>query len=280
MAGRMGSRLMAIVAEGDRGRVYLAPTAEHEKIARQAEPEWLPDQLMNRDTRDLVSGRGYGFFTWADLFTARQLMALTTFSDLASEAIELVKKDASCADFPRDQLHLRGGGVGSTSYAEAVGVYLALAASRASDSWSTIVSWRNGVEATRGTFARQALPMVWDYAEANPLSRSCGNWLGACLEWIHKAFTCFPTGPSKGAFQIDAAMQTISSGKAISTDPPYYNNIGYADLSDFFYVWLRRSLRSIYPDLFATLAVPKAAEIVASPYRHGDKDKAEAFFSF
>ena len=535
-AKRMGARLMAIVAEGNRGRVYLAPTVEHEAVARKARPEWRPEVSV---PERLTGGTcyGYGLTAFGDLFTPRQLVALTTFSDLVAEAMARVEEDylgtrasrprrgqdalvpgmglagsgareavggapsdsenvgtagssgvapssqyhrtglphfeagevpqhicfrladslpqsllreweeelqrlpeteqqnerrqrieaaldqghgacwlqrpeiatlvrgALChfngdryrlhgwvimpnhvhvlvtplgdhslsgvvhswksytatqankllgrsgpfwhADyfdrFMRDEDHfattleyihlnpvkaglcadprnwewtsyhawdshgggehlavfgeggtpslpgsalttaeddrpLRDGGAGARAYAEAVGVYLALAASRAADAWSTIVSWRNGVEATRGTFARQALPMVWDYAEANPLSESCGNWLGACIEWISKAVTGLPSRPLGGVCQADAATQMTSKGKAVSTDPPYYDNIAYADLSDFFYVWLRHSLRATYPDLFATLAVPKAEELVATPYRHGNKRKAEAFF--
>ena len=275
-AGRMGARLMAIVAGGDRGRVYLSPTPEHETVAREPVPEWKPEG----DVPARLTGGTcvpYGLTTWGDLFTPRQLVALTTFSDLVAEAMERVKQDAA-TDGPEDGGGLDEGGCGARAYVEAVGLYLGLAASRASDSWSTIVSWRNSVEATRGTFARQALPMVWDYAEANPFSESCGNWSGACLEWVKKAVAALPSGTSTGAFQADAATQTISNGKIISTDPPYYDNIGYADLSDFFYVWLRRTVRSIHPDLFATLAVPKAEELVATPYRHGNKEIAEAFF--
>ena len=278
MSGRMGARLMAIVAEGDRGRVYLAPLPDHEEVVRRAEPEWKPDQAMNRDTRDLVSGRGYGFFTWADLFTPRQLVALTTFSDLVTEAMERVRQDAIATDLPDDNRPLREGGAGAKAYAEAVGVYLGLSASRAADAWSTIVSWRNGVEATRGTFARQALPMVWDYAEANPLSSSCGNWQGACLSWVAEVLDCLPHEQTGSTAQADARTQALVPNALVSTDPPYYDNIGYADLSDFFYVWLRRSLKPLLPELFATLAVPKAEELVATPYRHGSKGAAETFF--
>ena len=220
----------------------------------------------------------YGMKRLADLFTPRQLVALTTFSDLVGEARVRVERDAIVAGPPDDSTPLRDGGTGATAYAEAVGVYLGMSASRATDAWSTIVSWRNGVEATRGTFARQALPMVWDYAEASPFSDSCGNWLGACLEWVCKATAAVPWTASGGAVQSDAATQAISVSRVVSTDPPYYDNIGYADLSDFFYVWLRRSLKAVFPDLFATLAVPKAEELVATPYRHGNKKKAEAFF--
>ena len=279
MAGRMGARLMAIVAEGERGRVYLSPTAEQEAVARQAEPEWKPDQKMNRETSNLVSGRGYGFFTWADLFTARQLVALTTFSDLVQEARARVLADAGAAGLPAEGKGLAEGGAGAAAYADAVAVYLGFGSSRAVDAWSSIVTWRNQAEATRSTFARQALPMTWDYAEANPFSDSCGHWMGNSVEWVQKSLLHLPIRPGTGdATQSDAATQEISAHKVASTDPPYYDNIGYADLSDFFYVWLRRSLRPVYPELFATLAVPKAEELVATPYRHGSKIEAEAFF--
>ena len=277
MAGRMGERLMAIVAEGDRGRVYLSPTLEQEEIARQAEPEWKPDQPMNRDTRDLVSGRGYGFFTWSDLFTPRQLVALTTFSDLVAEAMVHIKRDAASAGLPDEERPLRDGGTGVAAYAEAVGVYLAFALSKVSNIGSSLASWMNDRGAFRETFARQAIPMVWDFAEANPFANAGGS-LEKALDKGAMVINVFPAQNQGLSSQLDAANQTISTDKLISTDPPYYDNIGYADLSDFFYVWLRRSLRSIFPDLFATLAVPKTEELVAIPYRHGNKKKAEAFF--
>ena len=621
MAGRMGARMLAIVAEGSRGRVYLPPTAEHEAIARSAQPTWKPDQPMSRDTRDLVSGRGYGFFTWADLFTPRQLVALTTFADLVGEAIERVKRDylrakagtpasgpstpasgapttdhlgtrASGAPNPgtpasgapatgmppsgsplkpprgwhsrgyhphldtpgvvqsitfrladsvpaallaqwreelglviaeqrhqeqhpntaahhrrpqpgddrhvreaelrkrieryadaghgtcwlrdpriaelvehallhfdgeryrllewcimpnhvhvlietlpgyplgdvvrswktftareanqlldrtgsfwmvdyfdrfvRDERHLaavrayirenpvkaglcataeewrwgsawagwgrnleagragdlrtqaggggdprtqagqgedpriqgeRGdgalpqpgdaqmgwraggprtqagqgedrctqagraggsrtqdddvplhqGGTGTTAYAQAVGVYLAFGVSRLADRSSTICGWDVGYAKIRNTFARQALPMTWDYAEGNPFSESTGNFL-SLLEWVEKFLRETPTSPNGWACQQDAMTQLLGTYKIISTDPPYYDNIGYADLSDFFYVWLRRTLRPVFPDLYATLSTPKAEELVATPYRHGSKPAAERFF--
>ena len=276
-AGRMGARLMAIVAEGDRGRVYLAPNPEHEAAARKAKPHDVPDTDLPAKALGFRV-QEYGMIKWRDLFTPRQLVALTTFSDLVTEVRARVERDAIVAGLPDDSTPLRDGGTGAKAYAEAVGVYLGLSASRAADAWSTIVSWRNGVEATRGTFARQALPMVWDYAEANPLSSSCGNWQGACLSWVAEVLDCLPHEQTGSTAQADAATQSILENKLVSTDPPYYDNIGYADLSDFFYVWLRRSLRLTYPDLFATLAVPKAEELVATPYRHGNKEKAEAFF--
>ncbi|RMG33562.1 MAG: DUF1156 domain-containing protein, partial [Gammaproteobacteria bacterium] len=276
-AGRMGARLMAIVAEGDRGRVYLSPTPEHEAAARRAEPEWKPETALPDDPRNFWTVQ-YGLTTYGDLFTPRQLVALTTFSDLVGEAMVRIRDDARAAGLPDDATPLRDGGTGAAAYAEAVGVYLGIACSRATDAWAAQVSWRNGVEATRGTFSRQALPMVWDFAEASPFSSSCGNWDGACLDWVAKALLALPREGDGHVLQRDAATQNESTNKLISTDPPYYDNIGYADLSDFFYVWLRRSLRPVFPDLFATLAVPKAEELVATPYRHGGKEQAETFF--
>ena len=277
-AGRMSVRLMAIVAEGDRGRVYFAPLDSHEAIPRKAKPAWKPDLKVTTPCHDVDRLPMYGMPTWGDAFTSRQLKALTTFSDLVQEAREQVRQDALAAGLSDDGKALGDSGTGAPAYGEAIGVYLGVSASRAADAWSTITSWRNGVEATRGTFARQALPMVWDYAEANPISSSCGNWRGACLNWVAEALDFLPQKQPGAAVQADATRQALASNALVSTDPPYYDNIGYAELSDFFYVWLRRSQKPVFPDLFATLAVPKAEELVAAPYRHGGKDAAETFF--
>ena len=277
-AKRMDARLMAVVAEGDRGRVYLAPTAEHEETAGKAMPEWRPEG--NVPAR-LTGGTcvPYGLSTWADLFTPRQLVALTTFSDLVTEARARVERDAIVAGLPDDSTPLRDGGTGATAYTEAVGVYLAFALDKVADRGSTLGRWdptptQSGII---NTFSRQALPMTWDFAEANPLGDASGNYRSA-VDLVAKALlVALPSAPAD-ARQCDAATQSVSVDRLVSTDPPYYDNIGYADLSDFFYVWLRRSLRPVFPDLFATLAVPKAEELVATPYRHGNKEKAETFF--
>jgi putative DNA methylase len=274
-AGRMGSKLMAIVAEGDRGRVYLSPTQEMEMIANAAHPEWKPDMPLHGKARDQMPL--YGMESFADLFTTRQLVALTTFSDLVQEAREQVKRDAMQAGLPDDGKPLAEQGAGAAAYADAVAVYLALIVDRMTDSNSTIVSWTSQRDTLRNTFARQALPMVWDFAEANPFSDSSGNYIGA-LSWVEKAMNGFSVRVAGHVAQSDAQSQIISSIKIVSTDPPYYDNIGYADLSDFFYVWLRRSMKPIFPDLFSTLVVPKAEELVATPYRHGSREKAEQFF--
>ena len=275
-AGRMGARLMAIVAEGNRQRVYLPPMEDMEAIAKQAESEWnpetpLPDAPRNFWTFD------YGLTTYGDLFTPRQLVALTTFSDLVQEAREKVIEDACKSGWDDDGQGFDAGGTGATAYGDAVAVYLAFAINKLADRGSTICSWDSSRSSTRNTFGRQAIPMTWDFAEANPLSTSTGNFLGG-IEWAKSFLDNLGAVTNGYAVQSDAASQNVSKEKVVSTDPPYYDNIGYADLSDFFYVWLRRSLKPIYPGLFATLAVPKVEELVATPYRHGSKEKAKAFF--
>jgi putative DNA methylase len=278
-AGRMGARLMAIVAEGDRGRVYLSPTADMEAVALRARPEWTPELAMPNNPR-WFSPPLYGLKTYGDLFTPRQLVALTTFSDLVQEAREQVKRDVLAAWLSDDGKSLRDGGIGATAYGDAVGVYLAFAISKLADRGSSICTWFTERDSTRNTFARQSIPMTWDYAELNTLLDGTGSFVGA-VGWTAESIEGVAAGYGStfGACrQVDATSQSVSAGKVVSTDPPYYDNIGYADLSDFFYVWLRRSLRPVFPDLFATLAVPKAEELVATPYRHGSKEKAETFF--
>ena len=285
-AGRMGARLMAIVAEGERGRVYLAPTPQMEAIALKAEPTWKPEG----DIAARMTGGNcvpYGLKQWSDLFTPRQLVVLTTFSDMVQEAREKVKQDALASGLPDlpsgakrkgdDTRSLDAGGTGATAYADAVAVYLAFLVDQVANHSSSVCGWNSANTQMRSVFARQGIPMVWDYAESNPFCDSSGSF-NNLFERQVKGFEVLgsPT-PGHGA-QADANNQSISAGKMVSTDPPYYDNIGYADLSDFFYVWLRRSLKPVFPDLFTTLAVPKAEELVAMPYRHGSKENAEAFF--
>jgi putative DNA methylase len=275
-AGRMGARLMAIVAEGDRGRVYLAPTPEMEMIALTAQPEWKPDVFMPENPR-WFSPPLYGLKTYGDLFTPRQLTALTTYADLVQDARERVKLDAIHVGLPDDSKALQQTGTGARAYADGVGVYLAMSIDKASDYWSTINTWHQSKELIRNVFSRQAIPMTWDYVETNIFSDSSGN-VSSGIDWAYKALCMFPAAPQGFSSQGAAQTQDISLNRVISTDPPYYDNIGYADLSDFFYVWLRRSLKPVFPSLFTTLAVPKAEELVATPYRHGSKEKAESFF--
>lgn len=276
VAGTMGARLMAVVAEGDGGRVYLSPTQEHEATAKSAKPAWRPEQEINHNPRDIRT-QLYGLTKYGDLFTARQLVALTTFSDLVQEARERIKQDAARVNLPDDNRPLSEGGTGPQAYADAVAVYMSFALSKVANIGSTIASWMSDRGAFRETFARQAIPMVWDFAEANSFADAGGS-LGTALTKGAMAIDFLPVHFAGTAAQLDASTQAITQSKVVSTDPPYYDNIGYADLSDFFYAWLRRALQPVFPGLFATVAVPKAEELVATPYRHGSKDKAEKFF--
>ena len=275
-AGRMDVRLMAIVAKGNRGRIYLPPTEEIEAVARQAKPEWWPDLMISGSTQYL-GVKPYGMDKFSQLFTDRQLLALTTFSDMMKEARHRVKHDARVVDLPQDDKLLSVGGKGDTAYADAVGVYLAFAVDRMAMTGNNLVRWNAVGEKAQHCFGRQALPMLWDFAEPNFFGTATGSIDAAVfysqdpLNWMNP----ITSGSSK---QEDAATQRTSKGRVVSTDPPYYDNVPYADLSDFFYVWLRRSLKFVSPDLFATVAVPKAEELVAFRYRHESKASAEVFF--
>ena len=276
-AGRMEARLMAIVVEGDRGRIYLTPTEDHAAIAKKAVPQWKPDQLVTTPCHDVDRLPMYGMYTWGDAFTPRQLVALTTFSDLVAEARVQIHADALSAGLPNDPTPLRDGGSGATAYAEAVGVYLGMGVSKLADAQSSLCRWKPTMDQSIATFARQALPMVWDYSEANAFSAMAGDLLTTLTNQA-RVLELFQQVQRGYAFQQDARSQEYERKSVISTDPPYYDNIGYADLSDFFYVWLRRSLQPIYPSLFSTLLVPKSEELVAAPYRHGNRETAETFF--
>jgi putative DNA methylase len=274
-AGRMGARLMAIVAEGERGRVYLPPTPEHEEAALHARPSWRPDAPISSN---LINGRPYGFGTWADLFAPRQLEAAGTFADLVGEAMEMVRRDAIEAGMPDDPTPLRDGGAGAAAYAEAVGVYLAFAVDKLVDYGSMFCRWDASTQRVVQTHARNAVPMIWDYAEQNPLCRGAGSWR-AIVEWLSKSVAALPgTGPAGRAVQADASSQSFSLGRIVSTDPPYFDNVQYAELSEFFHPWLRRTLGCVYPDLFSAESVPKAQELVASPHRQGGRKNARIAF--
>ena len=269
------SRMMAVVAEGNRGRVYLNASDSMEAIVNSCKPKWVPTTHLPDDKRNFWTV-DYGLDTYGDLFSPRQLVALNTFSDLVREARERVIQDALNAGMKDDGICLADGGTGAIAYGEAVSVYLAFAVSRITHYWSNLTGWHSGGEKLQCVFARQAIPMVWDYAEGNVFCNSTGNWNGN-IDWIYKAVNNLPIGTGH-VVQSDAQTQTISQEKIVSTDPPSYDNIGYADLSDFFYVWLRQSLKDIYPSVFATIATPKTEELVATPYRHGSKENAEKFF--
>ena len=282
-AGRMGERLMAVVAEGSRGRVYFDPTEEMEKAACSAAPEWQPDSELPHNPRDFKTPN-YGMVTFADLFTPRQLTTLTTFSDLIAEAREQIRHDLADTSlgtpvYPGDDVPLADGGTGAQAYADAVATYLGLSLSKVTNIGSSIVSWMSDRGALRETFARQAIPMIWDYAEPNPFS-DVGGSFSTVLEKVAMVVGASPTSEAKcSVIQQDAASDIcIPDAPVIATDPPYYDNIGYADLSDFFYVWLRHAVGNIWPNLFRRVLAPKDEELVATPYRHGGREEAERFF--
>lgn len=276
-AGRIGRDLIAIVAEGPRGRAFVAPSARDVQAAQEARPLWLPDgSLPEKGLGFRV--QAYGIDRWSELFTSRQLVALSTFSDLLAEVHSRVLADANHEAHGGDDRRLRDGGAGPVAYADAVVTYLAFTIDKCADYWSTVCTWISPLTAMRNTFGRNAIPMTWDFAEANPFSSSTGNWM-SMLTWVCKALTHLPATGEGHVLQSDArASVRRSPGAVICTDPPYYDNVGYADLSDFFYVWLRRNLTTIWPDECATLLTPKADEMIADPGRHGGPRKAERHF--
>jgi putative DNA methylase len=278
-SGRMSACLMAIVAEGSRGRVYLSPTLAQQTVALRAMPSWKPDTEFFQKALGFRVGN-YGMSKWGDLFTERQLVALNTFADLIAEARDMIVADALIAGFSKDEKPLREGGIGVIAYAEAVGVYLSFAINRLADYNSSIATWKPSGEQVMQTFKRQALPMTWDFPESNVLGHSAICWSNCVKYAAANLVATAGLGANRPGFstQHNASTQSVSLHKVISTDPPYYDNIGYADLSDFFYVWMGRSLKHSYPDLFATLAVPKTEELVATPARHGGVKEAEDFF--
>jgi len=275
IAGEMGQKLMAIVAQTPHGRVYLTPTADHEALALAAKPEWKPAVRIPAQALGFRV-QLYGMLTFGDLFTPRQLVALTTFSDLVVEVRERILRDGLDAKWPEGTA-LDAGGSGARAYAEAVSVYFAFANSKIADRNSTITRWMHQRDSMHSTFSKQALPMNWDFVEVNAVGEHTGGFTES-LKWTVEAFEGTAGSSRAAVSQGDAATFQAVAPSLMSTDPPYYDNIGYADLSDFFYVWLRRSLQSVFPSLLATISVPKAEELVATPYRHGNKQKAETFF--
>ena len=276
-AHRLGQHLMAIVAEGQSGRVYLSPNAEQARIANVPEPADAPDS----DLPEKALGfrvQAYGMTKHKYLFTNRQLTALTTFSELVGEAQRQAEADALAAGRSADPTPLCEGGSGAHAYGEAVGVYLAFGVSRMSDIDNALCRWEVTKTQVRNLFSRQAIPMVWDFAENNIFNNAAGDYVTS-LGSIIKVLERFQNQKEGTSIQFDAQSDCCLRNIMVSTDPPYYDNIGYADLSDFFYVWMRQSLKRTYPKLFRTMLVPKAEELVATPYRFdGSVEKARDFF--
>ncbi len=276
-AGRIDVKLMAMVAETERGRTYLPPDDKHIAIASKAKPAWIPEAELPNNPRDFKTPN-YGMHRFADLFSSRQLLALTSFAELVSEVRKKILGDALSSGMSNDHKPLCANGGGAHAYADAVTVYLGLAVSRFTDFSNAICSWDSGNTNMRQLFARQAIPMAWDFTETNPINGVVS--VESAINWTRSSLMKLNADLSGTAKQLDAATAIDGISKPIvSTDPPYYDNIGYADLSDFFYIWLRKMLNGIYPDLFSTLLVPKSQELVAMPNRFGgDLDKAKSFF--
>ncbi|OCC14778.1 Adenine-specific DNA methylase containing a Zn-ribbon [Dissulfuribacter thermophilus] len=261
--GQMGIRLMAFVCQGNRARHYYAPTEEQEQIALSAQPEWRPDCELPKKHRNFQPPV-YGMDNVGDLFTNRQLVAFNTFARIINEDV----KKAVLARTDND-----------VEYTDALVTYLACALSRMADYHCNLCTWNPTNENVSHLFQRQAIPMAWDFCEANPIEGKLSYEVAT--EWVASSLTNLPENriPAR-VRQLDACRAELDfeQGAVISTDPPYYDNISYAELGDFFYCWLRKVLRSVDPQTFATLNTPKAPELIASPTRHGSVEKAEEHF--
>ncbi|MEI8197645.1 MAG: hypothetical protein WCI73_17255, partial [Phycisphaerae bacterium] len=276
---QLGTGLLAIVAEGKQGRLYLSPNALHEQAAstvkKPSNGSAIEAPLAN-DPRNLWC-LGYGLDRFDKLFTNRQMTGLLTLADLALEARAKVLADAQSS-----RVFVSEGtatSIGPEAYADAVVTYLAIAVSRLSDASSVLVRWKPSMDQAIGTFGRQALPMVWDYAESNMFNGAAGD-IQTTLGTIIRVLNNLGNGIPGHVDQLDATAPSAQRiTPMVCTDPPYYDNIGYADLSDFFYVWLRRALSAVYPKILSTLVTPKASELIATPYRHdGSASAAQLFF--
>lgn len=274
-SGKMGRTLIGIVAERSGGMIFIPPTEQQTTIALSAQTTWRPDIMLPDDPRNFWTV-DYGVKNFGDLFTERQLVALNCFSDLVSDVITVATRDALAVSLSDDENPLSAGGLGAKAYGDSVGFYLGMAIGRSANYWSSQTAWGGGFIVQ--TFGRQSLPMVWDYAEANIFSASTGNFRGA-VDWVAKVISNFAPNAIGKVIQKEAQeIDNFVVNPVVSTDPPYYDNINYADLSDYFYIWMKRTLSEIYPENFSTMQTPKASELVASPYRHGGKAKAEKFF--
>lgn len=271
---RFGTHLLAIVAEGRKGRLYVSPDQIHVAASQVECPKDVPSETLPYDPRNLWTP-SYGLTKFSDLFTNRQLVALTTFSDLVGEMRKRVLSDALASGVDEGE-SLEAGGTGARAYADAIATYLALGVSRLADYSNSLATWDATRDSATHLFTRQAIPMNWSFIEVNPFSGSSGNYF-SLLNGICKVILRIPANTVGSVIQASADARDYS-GLVVSTDPPYYDNIGYSDLSDFFYVWLRRSLSDIHPSLVSTMLTPKAEELVANPYRHDGQENAAKFF--
>ena len=261
-AGNMDEQMTAIVAEGHRCRLFMSPTNEHIQAAQDATSIWRPSEELTEQCLG-ISVQAYGFTHWHQLFTERQLAALTMFSDLLTEVRQRITSDGANVD-----------------YVDTICTYLALAIGRATDSGCSLARWQNSGDKVAGVFSLPAIPIVWNFAEVNIFSASTQNWMGQ-IEWVAKVIERLPVNVNRGAVHQADASTTIHAqdNPVVITDPPYYDNMGYAGLSDFFYVWLRPLLRDVYPGLFASILTPKTEEMIAGPQFENPQQRFEELLS-
>jgi putative DNA methylase len=274
--GKMKSTLIAMVTSGEEGRVFVSPDTYHQNVVENIHQEFRPDLKLAKNPRDFKTVN-YGMETFGDLFTDRQIMALKTFSGLLEELRKKIIKDANKSDLISDERSLNDGGRGSMAYAEAISLYLSFAITKMADRGSTVCTWDASRASIRNTFSRQAIAMTWDFAESNPFSGLTGSW-DSCVEWIWKVVENFNPASFGRVTQDDAQTVNLIDNVVISTDPPYYDNINYSELSDYFFCWLKPILKPIFPNIFSTMSAPKEEELVANPYRHSGEQNAEIFF--
>lgn len=259
-AGRLGARLLAVVALGDRRRVYLSPIPEHESLGNELNHGGIPDTDLPEQALGFRV-QNYGMTKHRHLFTHKQLHTLGAFCELVTKVREKVLGDAG----------------NQNDYADAVVTYLAMAVDRVAMTCNSLGRWNPVGEKVQHAFGRQALSMVWDYPEANVLADATGS-LEAAIDLVADPLALLGTGPHGHVKQMAAQEHQPTSSPLYSTDPPYYDNVPYADLADFFYVWLRKMLSPLYPSLLGTVLVPKAEELVADPFRLGGKEASRSFF--
>ena len=274
-AGKLGIRLLAIVLEGKARKEYVSPTEEQEDIGKNIEILNFPSAEIDHwagCTNSVV----YGLTRFENLFTPRQLKALCVYSDVIKELPKRIVSDALASGMQDDGKKLNQNGSGITALAEAITVYLSFTLDRSADFNNSLTGWRPGNEKIMGLFNRQAIPMVWDFGEANILENVVGGFTSH-VDYQSKCIAKLPCGKQGSAYQLDAASAGVKNA-VISCDPPYYDNVPYSNISDFFYIWMRRTIKDIYPEVFTTMTVPKMPELVANQFRHSDKKTAEDFF--
>jgi len=273
----MGTRLVAVVADGDPGRICLPPNSEQRRAADLSRPKDVPTQELPDEALGFRV-QPYGMNRFADLFSNRQLRAMAAFSDAVEKVSEEILDDAEAADWLGQAKRFSEGGDGAEAYRDVLKTYLTLLIDRAADYWCSLIAWDKTNAKSSHLFTRQTVPMVLDFSEANPFGGSVGDWDGM-VDWISKCIRHLPAEREGRAFKADAReLEWDEAPALVCTDPPYFDNIGYADLSDFFYVWSRPLLRDVFPETFETLLTPKSDELIADSSRFDSPTEAEEFF--